>query len=117
MLSCSCMGQLYPQFPNENDIRHFIESLPDRQDHETKFPMLHFLIQNYSKLEAIGSSLPEMMEFYKFIFCDLSQTISKEAALNITVKAKVDDIVRRYKNCDHLPDLYRLVIGNNNLVL
>ena len=110
----SYIGQLYPKFTTEEEIRHIVESLPDRHDKESPLFMLCHFIRNYSKLEAIGSSLPEMVEFYKFLFCDLAQTITEDEAFEVTVKDKVYEIARRYENCNHLPELYRLAIGMYN---
>lgn len=116
IISCSCMKELYPRFTTEEEIIHFIESLPDKCDESSILYMIHLLVKNYQKLEAIGSSLPELVEFYKFLFCDLAQTISKEEAFKMTIKAKINDIVRSYENCDHLSELYYLVIGRHTIV-
>ena len=108
------MGQSYPQFTTENDMRHFIEDSLVKRSEAPMRSMLRLLIDNYSKLEAIGSSLPELVEFYKFVFCDLAHTVSKEEAFTTTIKEKVNNFVKQYESCDHLPTLHRLVFGKYN---
>ena len=105
------MGQQYPQFTTEEDVCHFFESLVERKNLTPAYPLLHYVTLHYLKLEAIGSSLPELVEFYKFLFCDLAHTVSKEEALTTTINKKLLDIARQYESCNHLPELYRLVIG------
>lgn len=109
----SCIGRLYPQFTTANEVIHYIERLPERYDKSSPLYTLCHFIRCYSKLEAIGSCLPELVEFYNFLFSDLSQTISKDQALEGTLKDKIDECVRKYEKSYHLLELYNSVKGKN----
>ena len=77
----------------------------------THLLVLNLLALEQKRLQAGGTLLPDLIEFYKWIHTQLSHLVTYERAKEITIGQVINLTAKRYSPeiCDHLTDLFKRV--------
>ena len=79
---------------------------------------LNLFTLEQKKLQAGGTLLPDLMEFYKWIHTQLSHLMTYERAKQITIGQVINLTAKRYSSeiFDHLTSLFKRINSKSRLI-
>ena len=106
------LEQSYPYPATENDYMNSLVNATEKNScSSTHLLALNLLTLERKKLQAGGTLLPDLIEFYRWIHSQLSHLVTYERAKEITIGQVINLTAKRYSPeiCEHLTNLFKRV--------
>ena len=116
--TCSRLDEVYPHFPSEQEVTHFILSSGDLQQY-CKGGKLRFLarfILEQPQLHTGGILLPDLVNLYQWLHKDIAHLLTRDHASSITIGQVIDFAEKKLgkEQGKHIRKLYDRVKLNYN---